>query len=204
MSTFRNPVRFRRRPYGPAAFAAYHAECTTLLEEATELDAAQRALADQLAEVRRKLAEMRVALWPRVDRIDIVQRFRITRRGGPPPIPPVAGNAMPLHGKYLRSGALAVLARNDRPMTLTEIHRQLHLNGYAIASHHPVQRLADALAYETRKGRARHVDRATYMIDELNPGTRRGLRALRIEPAAQLPPGSGRPRTPRGNGAGSS
>jgi hypothetical protein len=184
MPAVRNPVRYRRRPYGPEAFARFHAECTTLLKEATELDAAQRALADQLADVRRKLAEMRVVLWPRVDPTDIVQRFRITRRGGPPPIPPVCRDATPLHGKHLRSGALAVLARNDRPMALTEIHRQLHLNGYAIASHHPVQRLADALAYETRKGRARRVERAIYMIDELNPGTRRRLRALRIKPAA--------------------
>jgi hypothetical protein len=91
-----------------------------------------------------------------------------------------------------------VLARNDRPMPLTEIHRQLHLNGYAIASRHPVQRLADALAYETRKGRAKRVQRATYAIDELNPGTRRRLGALRIKPAAQLPPDPG-PRTPGGN-----
>jgi hypothetical protein len=203
MPAIRYPARYRRRPYGPEAFAAYHSECTALLGKAAELDAAQRTLADQLAGVRKQLAEMRVALWPRVDPVDIVQRFRITRRGGPPPIPPVARQAKPLHGKHLRSGALAVLARNDRPMTLTEIHRQLHLNGYAIASHHPVQRLADALAYETRKGRARRVERATYVIDELNPGTRRRLRALRIESAAQLPADSG-PRTPRGNGATSS
>ena len=54
-------------------------------------------------------------------------------------------------------------------MTLVEIHRELHLNGYAIASRHPVKRLADALAYETRKGRARRVDRGIYALDELNP-----------------------------------
>jgi hypothetical protein len=203
MTAIRHPARYRRRPYGPEAFARYHAECTALLGKATELDAAQRALADQLSEVRRTLAEMRVTLWPRIDRTDIVQRFRITRRGGPPPIPPVTRDANPLQGKHLRSGALAVLARNDRPMPLTEIHRELHLNGYSIASRHPVQRLADALAYETRKGRARRVERATYAIDELNPGTRRRLRALRIKPASDAPPGPG-PRTPRGNVAGPS
>jgi hypothetical protein len=143
------PARYR--PHGPQEFAAFHAECAELLDQATALDTAQRALAAQLANVRTRLAAMHVVMWPRVDPKDIVQGYRITHRGGPPPIPPVAPDAHPLHGKHLRSGALAVLARNQRPMTLVEIHRELHLNGYAIASRHPVKRLADALAYEPAK-----------------------------------------------------
>ena len=67
--------------------------------------------------------------------------------------------ARPLVGKHLRSATLAILATNDRPMTLVEIHRELHLNGYAIASRFPVKRLADALGYETRLGRAQRVER---------------------------------------------
>jgi len=55
--------------------------------------------------------------------------------------------------------ALAVLARNAREMTLVEVHRELHLNGYAIASRQPVKRLADALGYEVMKGRAVRVER---------------------------------------------
>jgi len=48
-------------------------------------------------------------------------------------------------------------------MTLVEIHRELHLNGYAIASRHPVKRLADAprLRDCPRPGPAR-IERAVY------------------------------------------
>ena len=97
----------------------------------------------------------------------------------------MARDAQPLHGKHLRSGALAVLARNARAMPLVEIHRELHLNGFAIASRHPVKRLADALGYETRKGRAKRVDRGRYAVDQLNPGTRRRLARIGMKPALQ-------------------
>ena len=134
---------------GRDEFAAFHAECAALLDQATALDDAQRALSVELADVRTKLAEMRIVMWPRVEPKDIVHGFRLTHRGGPPPIPPIAPERAPLEGKHLRSTVLAILARNGRPMTLVEIHRELHLNGYAIASRHPVKRLADALGYET-------------------------------------------------------
>ena len=67
-------------------------------------------------------------------------------------------------------------------MRLTEIHRELHLNGYAIVSRHPVKRLADSLGYETVKGRARRIDRGTYAVDQLNPGTCRGSSASTLKP----------------------
>ncbi len=38
-------------------------------------------------------------------------------------------------------------------MTLVEIHREMHLQGYAIESRAPVQRLADCLGYEVTLGR---------------------------------------------------
>ena len=60
-------------------FVAFHAECAALLQPATELDAAQQALAVELAEVRTQLAELRVVMWPRVDPKDIVHGFRRTR-----------------------------------------------------------------------------------------------------------------------------
>jgi hypothetical protein len=178
------PTRYRRVPHSRREFAAFHAECTVLLERATELDAAQRALAHELGDVRTKLAEMRVVLWPRVDPKDIVQGYRVTRRGGPPPIPPVAGRARALWGRHLRSATLAILARRQRPMTLTEIHRELHLSGYAIASRQPVKRLADALGYETILGRAKRIERGVYAVDELNPGTRRRLAKIPLERAS--------------------
>jgi hypothetical protein len=134
MAAVRYPMRYRRVPHGRAAFVAFHAECAVLLERATELDAAQQALGVELAEVRTALAELRVVMWPRVDPKDIVHGFRVTHRGGPAPIPPEVQGACPIRGKALRSVALAVLARNARKMTLVEVHRELHLNGYAIAS----------------------------------------------------------------------
>jgi hypothetical protein len=181
MPAIKYPVRYRRVPHTRVEFVALHAECAVLLDRATELDAAQRLLAGELANVRSQLAALRVVMWPRVDPKDIVHGFRITHRGGPAPVPPVAANSRPLTGKHLRSTVLAVLARNDRPMTLVEIHRELHLNGYAIASRRPVQRLADCLGYEIVKGRAKRVDRGIFSLDQLNPGTRRRLAQVRLE-----------------------
>ena len=186
MPAIRYPTRYRRVPHGPREFAIFHAECAALLDRAAELDNAQQALAVRLADVRTQLAEMRVVMWPRVEPKDIVHGFRVTHRGGPPPIPPVAPNAQPLQGKHLRSTTVAILARNGRPMTLVEIHRELHLNGYAIASRQPVKRLADALGYETLKGRAQRVSRGVYRLDQLNPGERRRISRIALEPAHDL------------------
>ncbi len=174
------PKRYRRLPHGPEAFAVFHRESWALLDRATELDAAQRVLARELADIRTRLAELRVVLWPRIDPKDIVHGFRRTRLGGPPPIPPAASNSLPLHGKHLRSAVLATLLRHDLPMTLVDIHRELHLGGYVIASREPVKRLGNVLAYEVVKGRARRVDRATYVIDRLNPGERRRLAKIGV------------------------
>src|SRR5262249_50329309 len=92
MAVAEYPKRYRRVPHGPREFAAFHAECAALLDEASALDGAQRALSFKLAAVRTKLAELRVVMWPRVEPNDIVHGFRVTHRGGPPPIPPVAPN----------------------------------------------------------------------------------------------------------------
>jgi hypothetical protein len=187
MPAIRYPTRYRSIPPGRDGIVAFYAETEALLQRATELDAAQQALAVELAEVRTKLAELRVVMWPRVDPKDIVHGFRRTRRGGPPPIPPVARNALPARGRHLRSAALAVLARNARPMKLTEIHRELHLNGYAIASREPVKRLADCLGYESGKGRARRTDRGTYALGLLNPAERRRVDHSTVRPARSRP-----------------
>ena len=184
MSGIHYPIRYRALPTGRAGYAALHAECAALLARATELDNAQRALAEELAVVRTRLAELRVVMWPRVDRKDIVHGFRRTHRGGPPPIPPVAPNALAVRGKHLRSAALAVLARNGRSMTLVEIHRELHLYGYAIDSREPVKRLANSLCYEEAKGRARRVERGVYRIGLLNPGERRRIERMPLTKAA--------------------
>jgi hypothetical protein len=179
MPAIRYPTRYRTVPHGHEAYVALHAECVALLARATELDAAQQALAVELADVRTQLAELRVVMWPRVDPKDIVHGFRRTLRGGPAPIPPEAPNAHQLRGRELRSQVLAILFRRAGPMTLVEIHRELHLNGYAIASRAPVQRLADCLGCEDRKGRAHRVDRGVYRIGVLNPAERRRIESRR-------------------------
>jgi hypothetical protein len=182
VTAVRYPTRYRKLPHGPEGFAVFHAASSALLDRATELDAAQRVLAAELADVRTGLAELRVAMWPSIDPKDIVHGFRRTRLGGPPPIPPPAKNSLPRHGKHLRSTVLAILLRGDRPMTLVEIHRQLHLGGYVIASREPVKRLGNAMAYEVAKGRARRVDRGIYVIDRLNPGERRRIAKIGVAP----------------------
>jgi hypothetical protein len=194
----RYPTRYRRVPHGPAEFAVFHAECSSLLERATELDAAQRRLVVELADVRTRLAEMRVVMWPRVEPKDIVQGFRVTHRGGPPPIPPVVPGAQPLRGKHLRSATLAILALNDTPMTLVELHRELHLNGYAIASR-PTRRLRNRPA-EPGDTPPPGEDRATTRARP-RPSTRRrrwdSSRRARRRPRA-LPSSLGRcPSIPR-------
>jgi hypothetical protein len=167
--------RHRRPPRTPEEKASLLAERAELLERAKQIDAKQRTLAEEMGALRRQLAHLRVVMWPRIEPKDIVQGFRHTRVNGPAPIPPVARNAHQVRGRALRVAALAVLARHQRPMTLTEIHRELHLQGYAIESRMPVQRLADALAYEVRKGRAARVDRGVYRLGLLNPADRRNI-----------------------------
>jgi hypothetical protein len=128
MSAVRYPIRYRQIPHGPDAFKALHAEGAALLDRATELDAAQQALAAQLADVRTQLAELRIVMWPHIDFKNLAHGFRRTRRSGPAPIPARRPPRPTAVRKASRSTALAVLARNARPMTLVEIHRELHLN----------------------------------------------------------------------------
>ncbi len=66
-------------------------------------------------------------------------------------------------------------------MTLPDIHRELHLSGYSIKSRDPVKRLADCLAYESDQGRARHVDRGTYALGQLNPAARRRIDGIALD-----------------------
>ena len=72
-------------------------------------------------------------------------------------------------------------------MTLVEIHRELHLDGVRDRCRAtPVQRLADWLGYEHRKGRARRVDRGVYRIGVLNPAERRRIDRSPIRPAGRV------------------
>ncbi len=122
--------------------------------------------------LRTELRTLHDRLWPAAPG----RAFRNARRpriGGPAPIPPPTANAIPVRGADLRYAALGVLVRSGSPMTLPEIHRALHLEGFRIAGRRVVKQLADALGYEHRCGRARRVARGTYAIGELSPARRR-------------------------------
>jgi hypothetical protein len=152
-----------------------------LLERARELDACQQGLAFDLAEVREELAVTRAVMWPDVDR-HLVRGWRHTFATGPAPLPPPAPNAIALRGAQLRYAAIAVLVDTGEPLTLTEIHRALHLRGYVLSGRHPVQQLADALAYEHEQGRANRVGRGVYEAGVLSPADRRRARDPRSVP----------------------
>ena len=127
MPAVRYPTRYRDRSARPRRIRRVPRRVRTpSSQRATELDAAQQALAVELAEVRTKLAEMRVVMWPRVDPKDIVHGFRRTLRGGPPPIPPESHRTrMPVRRRKLRSAVLRCWRATTRPMTLVEIHREI-------------------------------------------------------------------------------
>jgi len=76
-------------------------------------------------------------------------------------LPPVAQGAARLWGRRLRRLCLALLHRLG-PLTLTELHAQIHRHRFAVDSLTPVKALADALGYETDSGRAQRIRRGTY------------------------------------------
>jgi hypothetical protein len=148
-----------------------------LVAAAADVDAQERRLAIRMSEFRAELRTLREVLWP----AEPGRAFRNVRRprvGGPAPIPPPAPNAIPVRGAELRFAALGVLVRAGTPLTLSEIHRALHLTGFRIAGAHAVKQLADALRYEHAHDRARRTARGTYVIGELSPARRR--RALQL------------------------
>jgi hypothetical protein len=163
--TRRRLLPFRDRP----ALLDRRAE---LVAAAVAVDAEEQRLALQMAAVRTELRSLREVLWPAAPG-HAFRNVRRPRAGGPAPIPPPIRDALPVRGADLRYAALGVLVRAERPLTLPEIHRALHLTGFRIAGDHTVKRLGDALAYEMSCGRARRIARGTYVIGELSPARRR-------------------------------
>jgi hypothetical protein len=132
-----------------------------LAAAATAVEDEQRQLAAQYTELRRELVEVHRLLWA-PDRDGPYRKTRRPGVAGPDPIPPPLPNAQPVHGRGLRQAVLRSLTDAGRPLTLTEIHRALHLSGYRLGAERPVKQLGDALTYEERNGRVRRVARGTY------------------------------------------
>jgi hypothetical protein len=135
------------------------------------VDALDRLDAEAVEWMRRKRAADAEALaiherlWPAVES----GWARRPPRPDEAPLPPEAEGARPLYSAPLRRTCLALLRRHGQ-LTLRELHILLLLYGFTIAGDGPVKRLADALGYETREGRAVRVRRATYRPATAGPG----------------------------------
>jgi hypothetical protein len=125
-------------------------EVARLDTELVELSTARRELLDELTDLRDRL-------WPRVEWC----HGRRPPRDDQPPMPPLTDETRPLTGRALRSTCLAIIRRHGS-VRLDDLHRLLHLYGYAVASPTPVKALADAMGYEVARGRLRRPERAVY------------------------------------------
>jgi hypothetical protein len=145
------PVR-RRRSFTEAR--SEHRQASTHLAAIdTELEAllARRRrcladLADTRAQLCRRWGTRNIRRDPMVDEA---------------PLPPPVVDAEPLWGTDLRAVCLRLLRRHG-PQRLRDLHGLLHCYGFVVDSVRPVQRLADALAYECAHGRAQRVRRGVY------------------------------------------
>ena len=151
------PIRpYRDRPLLLAREAEVAAELVVVDEQ-------QRRLAVRYAELRDELESLHAVLWPTTPGYE----HRKTRRPplpGPTHVPPPRPDAVPVRGRALRRAVLQILRNARAPIRLGDVHRMLHLTGHRLTSENPVKQLADALAYEERKGRVRRVARGTYEL----------------------------------------
>ncbi|MSX32744.1 MAG: hypothetical protein F2782_04500, partial [Actinobacteria bacterium] len=179
----------RYRPFSQPGRREIYLRQATLIASAELLEQCHRDTASAMAKIRIELGELRDLLHPPNGEFGN-DRGRRPRIPGPAPIGPPADPAIHAWGKHLRFAALAVLAREQRPLTLPEIHRALHANGYRLHHVGSVKQLADALGYEHDIGRARRVARGIYEIGELSPYERRRVLSDAATPkdVTQIPP----------------
>lgn len=175
-----------RRPLIRLAHDADADRLRMLDAELETLTAHRRACVDRLRAYRRRL-------YPPAGE----RHYRRHRLAADPPMPPAPADADRVNGLVLRRIALAVLSRHGA-LPLRELHGLLHRYGYVIDSPRPVQRLADAMAYEVRHERARRVSRGVYAAWHLPvgvPGYEAEVARLG-EPLPWEPPGEDEPGPP--------
>ena len=132
---------------------AHDDDAQTLAELDAELEiltARRRACVERLRTYRRRL-------YPGMRN----RHHRRTRLAHDPPMPPAPADATPVGGLELRRLSVSILEAHGA-VSLRELQGLIHRYGYRLASDRPVQRLADAMAYEVRNGRAERVDRGVY------------------------------------------
>jgi hypothetical protein len=82
----------------------------------------------------------------------------------------------PFLGRYtIRCSALVILLRRGHAMTIPEIQRAIEASGRTFGSRVPNRALADALAWDVKKGRVRRVSRGVYVAHRVPPSTARRL-----------------------------
>ncbi|HEU5085608.1 MAG TPA: hypothetical protein VFU14_19870 [Acidimicrobiales bacterium] len=141
-----------RFPHAAArvAHAALNDELAAVDDELEVLCARRRAAVDGLVRLRPRL-------WPAVHHKHGRRRGRVDEV----PLPPIPPGAIPVGGTDLRAVCVGLLRRHG-PCALRELHGLLHRYGYRIDSDRPVQRLADAMAYEVAQERCRRIVRGVY------------------------------------------
>jgi hypothetical protein len=146
----RPPLRNHRRAVARIEHAAQHHELAAIDAELEVLCARRRSAVG-------RLDALRSELWPG----DATRHRRRRARVDEIPIPPAPAGAVPLGGVELRAACIGILRRHGA-CALRELHGLLHRHGYFIDGHREVQRLADAMAYEVRQGRAVRIARGVY------------------------------------------
>jgi hypothetical protein len=141
-----------------------HTEREEMLHRLWDLDRSMVEAAEERLALLEDLAHHRDLLYPKIP----WPRGRRPPEHGHPVLPPVAEGAIPIAGAVLRHTCLQILARHGT-LRLIEIHGWLHRYGYAIAQHHPVKALADALGHEHDCHRAIRVARGVYRLDPRHP-----------------------------------
>jgi hypothetical protein len=146
----RPPLTQYPRAVARVEHAATHHELATIDAELETLCARRRAVLDRLGAVRAEL-------WPDDQRCHRRRRNRVDEV----PLPPAPPGAEELGGVDLRATCVGILRRHG-PCGLRELHGLLHRHGYRLVETRAVQRLADAMAYEVRQGRAVRIARGVY------------------------------------------
>jgi hypothetical protein len=132
------------------------AHCDELEDQLRQLDRQMDHLSQQRQSIADDLRRHRRRLF-----IRLTPNGRQPSTDGRMQLPPVPHGAVQLWGRRLRRLCLALLHRLG-PLSLVELHAQIHRHRFAVGSLTPVKALADALGYETDAGRAQRVRRGTY------------------------------------------
>lgn len=154
--TFLQRIQSGMHPVHRRQLQVVRDEC---LSELSSLDRDLESLCARRVELLDRLDAMRDQLWPEV----ATCRGRRPPALDSPPLPPLVAGARMVGGRSLRGVCLTLLGRSG-PLSLPDMHAQLHLYGYGVSGDHAVKTLADAMNYEVRCGRAVRVARGVYDV----------------------------------------